>query len=324
MTILRSLDDLSSVPGPVVLAFGMFDGVHRGHLAVLETATHIAEEAGGSMVVFTFDPHPTRVLRPDLAPKLLAGPRHQMHLLSRAKVQRVLLFPFSASVAAMTAEFFLSSLQAACPSLHAIVVGENWRFGHRRAGDVAMLRSFGAAHDFQVHSVEPVRAGGEIVSSTRIRHAVKAGELNTAAALLGRPYSVFGEVVHGDQLARKLGFPTANIRVENEQLPPAGVYAVRVTTASQSHSVRWSGVANLGHRPTVTPAHQDLSLEVHLFGFDGDLYHQELEVEFIHFLRTEKKFPDLAALQSQIAADAAAARLQLADSEPTDTRVDGM
>lgn len=308
MILLRSLQELAAVQGPVVLAFGMFDGVHLGHEAVLKAATDEATTAGGSMVVFTFDPHPARVLRPELAPKLLAGPRHQQRLLERAGVQRVLLFPFDAAVAATEAAAFVRQLAESCPALRGICVGGNWRFGKGRSGDVALLSSMGAERGFNVVAVTPVMVRGEPVSSTRVRHAVKEGALELAAELLGRRYSVYGEVIHGDQLARKLGFPTANVRVENEQLPPAGVYAVRVRRAD---GALCNGVANLGHRPTVTPENQELSLEVHLFDFDGDLYGQELEVEFVHFLRSERRFSGMDALQKQIAADAAAARLQL-------------
>ncbi len=308
MILLHSLRELAAVPGPLVLAFGMFDGVHLGHQAVLSAASEKAAAAGGSMVVFTFDPHPARVLRPELAPRRLAGPRHQLRLLRRAGVERVLLFPFDVEVAATEAEDFVRLLAGACPELRAICVGRNWRFGRERAGDVELLERVGAELGFEVVAVSPVLVRTEPVSSTRIRHAVRAGDHALARELLGRAYSVYGDVEHGARLARTLGFPTANVRVENEQLPPAGVYAVRVLLADGAVH---HGVANLGHRPTVTPSNQELSLEVHLFDFESDLYGQELEVEFLHFLRSERRFSDVEALKRQIAADASAARLQL-------------
>lgn len=303
MTVYRRLHDLAELRGPVVLAFGMFDGVHRGHQAVIRAAVDGARVLEAEAVIFTFDPHPMRLLRPGEAPKLLCGPRHQLQVLRRSGVRKVLMCPFDEAMAATPAEVFLDRLLQVCPGLKRICVGEGWRFGKGRGGDVPMLISLGAEKGFDVVAVKPVMLDGEVVSSTRIRQAVSRGDLADAADLLGRPYSVFGVVIQGDQLARKLGFPTANVKVENEQLPPAGVYAVHVLHQDR----RWKGVANLGHRPTITPENQELSLEVHLFDYDGDLYGEDLEVEFLHFLRQEKRFSGLEELKRQIAADAEAA-----------------
>lgn len=314
MTVYRSLQDLATLRGPVVLAFGMFDGVHRGHQAVIHAANLAAGELHAEAVLFTFDPHPMRVLRPGEAPKLLCGPRHQLVVLKRAGVGSVLMCPFDQTVAGTSAHAFMEQLLQVCPGLRRICVGEGWRFGKGRGGDVAMLAAVGEERGFDVVAVPPVLHGTEVVSSTRIRHAVRAGDLNLAADLLGRFYSVFGTVIQGDQLARKLGFPTANVKVENEQLPPAGVYAVHVLHDGR----RYGGVANLGHRPTITPENQELSLEAHLFDFDGDLYGRDLEVEFRRLLRAEQRFAGIEELRMQIAADCAAARAFLSSAEAGD------
>ena len=308
MNLMRSIDDLSRLQQPVVLAFGMFDGVHRGHQAVLQRAQQAAADCGGVPLVFTFDPHPIRVLRPSSAPKLLCSTDHELLLLERAGLDAVLLCPFDAELAALSADDFIRKIHAACANLVAICVGEAWLFGKARSGNVEVLRRLGAEMGFSVHAVPSVTDGENTVSSTLVRQAVEAGDLALAERYLGRCYGVYGKVIHGDQLARTLGFPTANIAVENEQLPPAGVYAVRVRLDGRS----LTGVANLGKRPTVTPANQDLSLEVHLFDFSEDLYGKAMEVDFVGpRLREEIPFPGLEALKAQIAKDCATAQAVL-------------
>jgi riboflavin kinase/FMN adenylyltransferase len=304
MTVLHRLQDLDQFTEPVVLAFGVFDGVHLGHQAVLQSAAALAD--GGLVVVFTFHPHPARLLRPESAPKLLCSPQHELALLQRTGVDAVLRCPFDLALAQLEAEVFLEQIRHSCPLLKGMCVGEDWRFGKGRAGDVALLKSWGERYGITVRGVPQLAEGGEAVSSTRIRQAVSEGGLEAAARLLGRPYGVYGTVVAGRQLARTLGFPTANLAIENEQLPPAGVYVVQVRLPDQSLA---PGVANLGRRPTVTPDEQELNLEVHLLDFSGDLYGQALEVEFLHRLRNEQTFPGLDALKAQIAADVEAARL---------------
>jgi riboflavin kinase/FMN adenylyltransferase len=304
MTVLHRLQDLAQFTEPVVLAFGVFDGVHLGHQAVLKSAATLAD--GALVVVFTFHPHPARLLRPESAPKLLCSPPHELELLRRTGVNAVLRCPFDLALAQLEAEVFLEQIRQHCPTLKGMCVGEDWRFGKGRTGDVALLKDWGQRYGIVIHGVAQFAVGGEAVSSTRIRQAVSGGDLAEAARLLGRPYGVFGTVVAGRQLARTLGFPTANLAVENEQLPPAGVYVVQVRLADQS-LVR--GVANLGRRPTVTPDEQELNLEVHLLDFSADLYGHALEVEFLHRLRDEQTFPGLDALKAQIAADVEATQL---------------
>lgn len=304
MTVLHHIDELDSLTSPVVLAIGMFDGVHAGHQEVIATALRRASAVGGTMVLLTFDPHPVRVLRPEAPLKLLCSTEHQLRLLSRLKVGTVLLCSFDQQFARTPAEDFVRALNAACKRLDSIFVGDAWRFGAGRRGDVALLQSEASLLGFHVFGVPQVLRDGRPVSSTRVRQALERGDLAEVRALLGRDHSVLGPVVSGRKLGRTIQFPTANVEVQNEQLPPVGVYAVRALIGDE-----WrDGVANLGLRPTVVTDAFAPSLEVHVFDFDGDLYGQLLEVRFSERLRDEQKFDSLDALRSQIAADAALAR----------------
>jgi len=303
MTVLRDISDLGSIAGPVVLAIGFFDGVHIGHQAVIAAALQRARERNATMVLMTFDPHPLRVLRPEIAPKLLCSTEHQSRLLAGYGVTHLLLCAFDRAFAEIGAEDFVARLNNAC-ALDSIFVGESWKFGKGRRGDVALIRSCGV----EAFGVASVMHGDRVVSSTLVRQAVERGDLAEGKALLGRDYSVLGRVIEGRKLARTLGFPTANLDVQNEQLPPAGVYAVQALLGDGWHDA----VANLGRRPTVEPDAQSLSLEVHVFGRDDDLYGQLMEVRFIQHLRDEVKFAGLDELKAQIALDCAAAKRVLA------------
>lgn len=303
MQVLHSIDALSSIPGPLALAVGVFDGVHLGHQEVIRAAQEHAAQHHGTAVVVTFDPHPAQVLRPNSAPRLLCGPRHQLQILSQSGISCLLACPFTRETARTPAEDFISQLVKASRPLGCISVGYTWSFGHRREGDIHLLMNMGRRHDFAVYGVPPLKIDGAVVSSTLIREAVSNGDFAKAARLLGRDYSVFGTVVHGRQLGRQLGFPTANVDVENEQLPPLGVYTVQ---ARLDHE--WlPGVANLGRRPTVT-YNAEPALEVHLLDWSGDVYQREIEVRFTRLLRPEMKFHGLDELKTQIARDIDAAR----------------
>jgi riboflavin kinase / FMN adenylyltransferase len=307
MDILTDIADLRRVRGPLHLAIGVFDGLHCGHRAVIEAAKGSAAEAGGSVVVVTFDPHPIELLSPRNAPRLLTASAHKLHLLERhLGVSQVLVVSFNRDFAEQTGEQFVESLIAAAPTegIARICVGQGWQFGKGRSGDTALLESLGKKFGFEVSGIATVEVRGMRVSSTRIREAVAAGDFEVAAALLGRVYTVFGTVIKGRQLGRTIGFPTANLTVHSEQLPPTGVYAVRATGSGDS----WNGVANLGYRPTVEGGEVKRLLEVHLFGLDGEIYGEDLEVEFVEFIRPEQKFDGIEALQAQIGKDAAAAK----------------
>ena len=291
-------DGLALLPGPLVLAAGVFDGVHLGHQAVLRAARDSAMIAGGTAVALTFDPHPSKILRPHQAARLLTSTRHKIRLIGEFGIPAVLVIPFDQSFAAVEAEDFLRQLCSAGRNIVRICVGKGWRFGRARRGDAGLLRHLGPELGFETTEVEPVQCDGITVSSTLIRQAVESGDLEAARRFLGRNYSVLGTVIPGDGLGKTLGFPTANLAAHNEQFPLDGVYAVRVSLGTRVVS----GVANIGTRPTVKSSGERL-LEVHLPGFFGDLYGQDIEAEFLRFLRPEKKFSDTAALRAQIALD---------------------
>lgn len=299
---MRNRDDLNRMAKPLHLALGVFDGVHLGHQAVIAAARQRAGALGGSCGVVTFDPHPIRVLAPERAPRqLLASLEHKARLLGRLDMAFLLALEFNRALAEMSAEDFLQWLVGET-NIATLAVGEDWRFGKDRVGDVALLRKAGVARGFEVVSVAPVMHDGERISSTRIRQTIRDGAMNRAAEMLGRSYSVEGRVAEGRQLGRTLGFPTANVVLGEEQLPPDGVWAVRGFLEEQS----WNGVANLGNRPTVDGANH--TLEVHLFDYSGDLYGTLLEVEFVHHLRYERKFASLDELRAQISVDSEMAR----------------
>ena len=305
MQVLRQIGELSSLGAPAYLAIGVFDGIHLGHQAVIRAAVDAAAAGGGVPVVVTFDPHPITVLRPESAPRLLTYAAHQQKILAGIGIDHVLVIEFDKDFAARPAEGFVEALAAACQPLAQISVGAEWNFGRGRKGNVALLREMGASLGFSVVGVDPVLSeSGEVISSTLVRRAVREGELARAEELLGRGYSVLGEVVKGRQLGRTIGFPTANLAVHSEQLPPSGVYAVRVDLDGE-----WlAGVANLGERPTMEEGGAKRLLEVHLFDFDRDIYGKCMEVYPMKFLRPEQKFDGLDALKTQIAADAEEAR----------------
>lgn len=304
MDTLRRLEDLATLPGPLFLAIGVFDGVHLGHQAVIGRAVKDARAGGGTAVVVTFDPHPLRVLRPEAAPRLLTATAHKARLIRALGVSHLLILPFDRALASTPPADFIRSLAAACRPLREICVGHTWSFGAGRAGNLQLLETLGKELGFAEIGVPAVEIDGEIVSSTLIRQAVEGGDFARAGRFLGRDYTILGTVVEGEQLGRKLGYPTANLSAHNEQFPPDGVYAVQARLDGQLIP----GVANIGVRPTVRAQGGERLFEVHLFDFHEAIYARDLEVSFTAFLRGEQKFADLAALQAQIGRDAAAAR----------------
>jgi riboflavin kinase/FMN adenylyltransferase len=302
MQVLHSIEQLSDLRGPVALAIGVFDGVHLGHQEVIRAACDHAHGHDGTVVVMTFDPHPMHVLRPGSAPRMLCGPRHQERILQDLGVGTLLRCPFTTETARTEARAFVMRLAQAAKPLGCISVGHSWSFGKGREGNIHLLTDLGLEHGFAVYGVPPVRMDGEVVSSTAIREAVTRGDLSKAGRFLGREYAVMGRVIEGRKLGRQLGFPTANIEVENEQFPPLGVYAVR----ARLDEVWLPAVANLGRRPTVAE-NAEPNLEVHLLEWSGDCYGQQMEVRFLKHLRGEMKFEGLEALKAQIGRDMEAA-----------------
>lgn len=303
MQILRSIEDLATIKKPVVLAAGVFDGVHPGHQAVLQTAQDAAKRIHGVAVALTFDPHPANILRPSNVPKLLTSTESKLRLIESLGIKSALVVSFDTAFAAMEAEDFIHKLCKSAHHLAGICIGEGWVFGHQRKGDARLLRMMGMKNGFFTSEVSPVKCDGTLVSSTLIRQAISDGDLDRAAELLGRDHSVSGIVLEGKKLGRTLGFPTANLATHNVQLPPDGVYAVRIAV----NELAYDGVANLGMRPTVTGDGSRI-LEVHLFDFTGDLYGKSMDVAFRHFLRPEQKFENLDALRTQIQRDVANAK----------------
>lgn len=296
---------------PSVVAIGNFDGVHRGHQAVLQQARSLADTRGLECVVLTFDPHPSVVLgRP--APPRLATLERRMELLRASGAGDVVIQPFTKELASWSPEHFVRDLLEAKLHARIVVVGENFRFGHKRAGDFETMKALGKELGFEAVAAHVAGDAEGPFSSTRVRGAIGAGEVAKAAEVLGRPHALSGTVEQGDKLGRTLGFPTANLGNVNEMLPPHGVYAVWVERLDSSEKGRLPGVMNIGVRPTVDGT--KLRLEVHLLDFEGDLYGATLRVELIERLRGEMKFDGLPALKAQIAKDSEQARAILARS----------
>ena len=305
METLQSISELSKLRGPIFLAIGVFDGVHRGHQAVISTSAEHAQSANGTPVVVTFDPHPMKVLRPREAPHLLTATQHKIRLIRDLGVQHLLVIKFDKSFAATAPEDFVQHLVTNSKPLREICVGHEWSFGKDRRGNLALLRKLGAQFDFHVVGIPAVTlANGEPVSSTAIRHAVEAGDLAKAGEMLGHHYTILGTVVRGERLGKKIGFPTANLSAHSEQFPPNGVYFAEATLEGSAYP----GVVNLGYRPTVSSGKSERVLEIHLLDFDHEIYGKDVEVRFIRYLRPEQKFENLDELARQIEYDVQQAR----------------
>lgn len=305
MKILHAIEELAGLKGPIVLAAGTFDGVHLGHQALIRRAMEEASRRGGTAVVMTFDRHPASLVRPGNVPLLLTRNREKTALIGETGVPALLMLGFTPEFAAIPAPEFIGSLVSSCNPLGAFCVGSSWSFGRGGDGNVAFLEAMGSGRGFAVIRIDPVQVGGLPISSTRIRTAIAEGNLPEAGACLGRPFRLTGRVVTGAGLGSKIGFPTANIEVAGLQLPPHGVYAVKVLWGV--HALR--GACNIGLRPTVDATASNPVVEVHLFDVSADLAGEELSLEFVKFLRPEQKFSGLEELKAQIARDCADARL---------------
>jgi riboflavin kinase/FMN adenylyltransferase len=309
MVFLRSLEAMTEICGPVCVAIGIFDGVHRGHQELLARTREEAAARNATAVALTFDPHPARVLRPESAPHLLTSLPHKTRLIAGLGFGYLVGQTFDTAFAAQPPEEFLRRLAAAA-DLRMVCVGHNWAFGRQRSGNVALLTTIGRTLGFTTVEIDPVLDGGELISSTRIRAALQEGDFATARRLLGREFTILGTVRAGQQLGGKIGFPTANLAAHNEQFPPDGVYAVRAQLGDRAVT----GVANIGVRPTVQD-HAERSIEVHLFDFAESIYGRDLEVAFVERLRPEQRFASVEDLRAQIARDAAAARAVFASGK---------
>lgn len=313
MNILTHADPFRELPGPIVLAAGFFDGIHKGHQSVLLDAIRRAREINGQAWALTFDRHPLSVLSPDKAPAMLSTREERLEHFAALGMDGVLMLPFTRQLAALEPEAFVQRLCRPTPTvthgLSEIRCGANWRFGAYASGTPELLAKFGERYGFHVVIVSYARYQGEEISSTRIRQAIRDGALRHATAMLGRPYSVQGTVVHGYHRGTKLGFPTANLKINAEVLPPDGIYATLATLSGKTYPA----VSNLGINPTFRGAHEQHVLETHVLDYTGgDLYAQPLRVAFVAGLRDEIKFDTEKALVEQIGRDCEAARAQIA------------
>lgn len=304
MQVVHEFAHLRSFASKTCLAIGVFDGVHRGHQTVINTALDDARCSGASAVAVTFDPHPARILAPERAPLLLTSTAHKLALIRGLGVNVCVVIKFDRAFADTLAEEFLRRVVGGAPGLQAVCVGEGFRFGKGRAGTVALMRDFSGRHGFRLHEMPSVRLEGVVISSTAVRQAVATGRLADAEAMLGRPFSILGTVVRGDGRGRTLGYPTANLDRHNEVLPPNGVYAVRAAIAGTLRPA----LLNIGLRPTVRETQRAPLAELHVLDFTGDLYGSDVEVFFETRLRDEKRFSSLQDLRSQIARDVEALR----------------
>jgi riboflavin kinase/FMN adenylyltransferase len=289
-------------PSPAVTV-GNFDGVHRGHQALV-TATREAARERGTTVVLTFDPHPSHVLSPHRAPEALLTVEQKAEILGGLGIEQLAVLPFTRALAERDARTFAREVLHECLGARSVIVGQGFRFGRHREGDTERLVELGRELEFSVHAVAPVLHDGAPISSTRIREALARGEIEAANALLGRRCFVDGRVRPGDGRGRTIGFPTANLELLNEAVPGGGVYACWARARGED-AVR-PAVVNVGRRPTFGGGGA-LIVEAHLLGFTGDLYGRVLRVEFARKLRDERAFPSVEALKAQIAADAAEA-----------------
>lgn len=297
-------DEAHRASRPNAVTIGNFDGIHLGHQAMLARLTARAASVGAAPTVLTFEPHPREIFAPESAPTRLTSLREKLEILRGLGVAHVHVCRFTRPFAALSAEEFVRRILVDGLKARYVLVGDDFRFGARRAGDFALLERLGGEYGFQAEALHTVEAAGQRASSTAVREALAVGDMAMAAQLLGRPYSISGRVVGGDQLGRKIGYPTANIQLKHNKAPVKGIFAVRVQGLERPD---WPAVASLGTRPTV---HADgrPTLEVHLFDFDRSIYRQHLRVEFLHKLRDEAKFPSLDALIAQIGEDARQAR----------------
>jgi riboflavin kinase/FMN adenylyltransferase len=307
MRVVRHYRNPPDAAKGAVIALGNFDGVHRGHQALIAEARRIATAAGRPLAAMVFEPYPREFFQPHGEPFRLTSFRSKAELLSAAGVDYLVVVKFNAELAGLLAQDFVTDVLLRDLDAAHVVVGEDFRFGKGRGGDVTVLAYMGEMEGFGVTVFRAVIEGGEKISSSKVRAALKAGQPEHAADLLGHCWAVQGRVAHGDARGRELGFPTANLRLKPNLLQPKfGIYAVRVR-----HSGReYQAAANFGVRPMF--AVRAPLLEVHLFDFSGDLYGELLQVEFIAWLRGEMQFPDIEALKRQMAADCAEARQILA------------
>ncbi len=304
MKIIHALEEFSNHTPPVILAAGCFDGLHIGHRAVIQVAIDRARACGGEAWVFTFAPHPAQVLSPNHAPPLIFTTEQQLRNLQNMGVDGCILQPFTLEFMKQEPAVFFDNLRSSIPKLAGISVGEDWSFGKNRSGNPALLTQLCGEQNIFFSAHPAVCWKEERISSTRIRKAIKLGHFDDILGMLGQPVSTIGKVVHGKQIGRGLGYPTANIDPENDLLPPRGIYAAQLRVGQRLHNA----AAYIGHRGTFHENEPQV-LEVHLIDeTDIDLYDQHVEVSYLEYIRGDRVFDDAEKLKEQIKADIAAIR----------------
>ena len=306
MKTIHAANELKPAGRKVCLAIGFFDGVHLGHQQIIRQTIADAHQHGALALVLTFDRHPNTIVAPDRVPPLIYSLPQKLRAIESLGADTLLLIHFDEPFSRQTGEAFIRSLAGDVGQIQSLCVGADFVFGHKRSGNIPLLKKLGAEIGFAVHGLAAVSLDGQIVSSTRIREIIRAGDLDAASQMLGRPHAISGRVVEGEHLGQKLGFPTANLEVAGLVLPPNGVYASLVNYKGKSYRT----ALNIGFRPTVASGVQVIHAEAHMINFSGTLYGEELEVEIGDKLREEKKFGSTAELREQITRDIAAVTAQ--------------
>jgi riboflavin kinase/FMN adenylyltransferase len=304
MQLIHQAGELTPGNRNVCLAIGVFDGVHLGHQQIIRQTINDARQHDAQAVVITFDKHPNAVVAPDRVPPQIFSRSQKWRAIAALGADALLEIHFDKGFSEQSGEAFIRGLVFGTGKIKSICVGADFVFGHKRSGNVELLRRLGAALGFQVHGLAAVALDGQAVSSTRIREMIRAGNFDAASQMLGRPYAICGPVVKGDQLGQKIGFPTANLSVPQLILPPNGVYAACAAVKGQFYRA----ALNIGVRPTVATSQPELRVEAHLLDFQGGLYGEELELQMLAKLRDERRFGSVEELREQIRQDVASVR----------------
>ena len=297
--IYRSLEEVPLDFGPCAITIGNFDGVHKGHRQIMRRVRAIALEHGWKSAVLTFDPHPSKLVAPDRAPRLLTTPEQRARLMLEQGIDEVLILPFTPEIAKLTPEEFVRNILADKLNARAVLVGDNFRFGHRAAGDAETMDELGGKYSFSTEIVGAISWRGRVISSSEIRRLIEAGNVSLACRLLGRPYGLQGRVVHGEGRGSKQTVPTLNLDTQAEVLPKTGVY---VTRTRESNGPRnWPSITNIGYRPTFNG--HGITIETYLLSSLEGAPPEEISVEFLRWVREERKFENAEALKAQILRD---------------------
>ena len=307
MKVVRSLEHPVDADAPLHVAAGMFDGVHRGHQHVIQQTIDRAASSDGQAWVLTFDPHPLTVTAPECVPPSLTALPRKLELIEALGVDGVLVLPFTQALSQLAPADFIAALCDALPTLRELIIGPDWRFGRNAAGTAETAKDYGDSHGFDVTVVEKQLLDGEKISSTAIRTAILDGRFEDAQVLLGRPFTIYGDVVHGRKVGRRIGFPTANIVPHQDILPPHGVFAVE----AEIDGAIIPGAAYYGHRSLDPDTEQQYFLETYLFDFDEDIYDHQIGVRLVAFIRPDQRFDDEDELKAQIQKDTEAIRKAL-------------